>query len=91
MSKILHVDHSDDFATGGELGKSIMKETTIELESLISSLNLGSEKLPIEEFVQMAGEQIVDAQYNMVELVDLAWGGKFHLGLDLNEEQMEEQ
>jgi len=27
----------------------------------------------------------------MVELVDLAWGGKFHLGLDLNEEPMEEQ
>ena len=26
----------------------------------------------------------------MVELVDLPWGGEVHLGLDLNEEPMEE-
>jgi hypothetical protein len=62
MSKILHVDQSGgDFAMDGELEKSIMKETTIELDCLISSFTLGSEELPIEEFVQMAGEQIVDA------------------------------
>ena len=26
----------------------------------------------------------------MAKLVDLTWGGEFHLGLDLNKEQMEE-
>jgi hypothetical protein len=31
-------------------------------------------------------EEIVDVEYNMVELVDLAWGREFHLGLHLNEE-----
>jgi hypothetical protein len=32
---------------------------------------------------------IVDAKYNMVELVDLAQGRKTHSSLDLNEEPME--
>jgi hypothetical protein len=34
-------------------------------------------------------EEFVDVEYNMVELVDLAWGTKFYLGLFLNEEAME--
>ena len=42
--------------------------------------------MPIEEYVQLAGEEIVDAEYIKVELVDLAWGRETHLGLDLNEE-----
>jgi hypothetical protein len=49
-----------------------MKEATYELASLISSLNLGIEDLPIKEYVQLVGEEIVDAKYNIVELVDLA-------------------
>ena len=32
---------------------------------------------------------IVGVEYNMAKLVDLAWGRKIHLGLDLNEEPME--
>ena len=34
--------------------------------------------MPIEDYVQMAGEEIVDVEYNMVELVDLAWGKKIN-------------
>jgi hypothetical protein len=34
-------------------------------------LNIRSEELPNEEYVQLAGEEIGDAQYNMAELVDL--------------------
>ena len=56
------------------------------MASLISSLDLGNEELPIEKYVQLAGEKIVDAKYNMAELVDLAWGDNIHLGLDLKEE-----
>ena len=52
-------------------------------------MNLGSEELPIEEYVQLVGEEIVDAEYNMAELVDLAWEGETHLGSNLNEEPME--
>jgi hypothetical protein len=33
----------------------------IEMASLVSSLNLGSEEMLIEEYVQLAGEKIVDA------------------------------
>ena len=80
MSKSLHVDQSGDFAMDNELQKSTMKETTNELESLISSLNLGSEELPIEEFVQLAEEKIVGAQYNVVELVELIRGWKNPFG-----------
>ena len=89
MSKILLADWSVNFAMDDEREKLRMKEATNELASLISSLNLGSEEMPIEEYVQLAGEEIVDAKYNMAELVDLAWGREIHLGLDLNEEPME--
>jgi hypothetical protein len=39
--------------------------------------------------MQLVGEEIVDAEYKMVELMDMAWGGEVHLGLDLNEELLE--
>jgi len=58
MSKILPLDRthrSVGFAMDGEHEKSRMKEGVIELASLISSLNLGSEELPTEEYVQFAG------------------------------------
>ena len=43
-----------------------MKEGTSELANLISSLNLGNDKMPIEEYLQWVGEEIVDAKYNKV-------------------------
>ena len=41
----------------------------------------GTEEMPIEEYVQLVGEEIVDIVYNMVELVDLAWRRETHLSL----------
>ena len=35
--------------------------------------------MPIEEYIKLAREEIVDAKYNMVELVDLAWGREVKL------------
>ena len=61
-----------------------MKEATNELANLISSLNLGSEDMLIEEYVQLVGKEIVDTKYIMDELVDLAWGREIHLGSNLN-------
>jgi hypothetical protein len=52
-------------------------------------VNLESEELPIDEGMQLVGEEIVDAEYKMVELMHMAWGGEIHLGLDLNEELLE--
>ena len=43
----------------------------------------------IEEYVQFTREEIVDAEHNMAQLVDLAWCREVFLGLDLNEEPME--
>ena len=44
-----------------------MKEATNELASLISSLHLGSEKMPIQEYVQLAWEESIDTKNIMVE------------------------
>jgi hypothetical protein len=64
----------------GEHEKLRMKEATNELASFISSLNLGSKELPIEEYVQLAEGKVIDVEYNMVELVDLAWTRKNPFG-----------
>ncbi len=49
-----------------------MKDATNELANVMSSLNFGSEEMLIKEYVQQVGEKIVDAEYNMAKLVDLA-------------------
>jgi len=67
---------SAGFAMDEEHEKSRMKDVANELANLISSLNLRSEEMLIEEYVQLVGEEIVDAKCNMVELMDLAWGGE---------------
>ena len=62
MSKILPIDWSANFAMNDKREKSRMKEATNELASLISSRNIGSEEImPIEEYVQLVGEDIVHA------------------------------
>ena len=73
MSKILLGDWSADFAICDEHEKSRMKDVANRLASLVSSLSLGREEMPIEEYVQLAWEEIVDAEHITVELVDLAW------------------
>ena len=83
MSKIILAYQSVNFAVDDECEKSRMKEATNELASLISSFNLGSGDIPIEKYVQLAREKIVNAKYDMVELVDLAWGREIHVDLDL--------
>jgi hypothetical protein len=35
-----------------------------------TSLSLGNEETPIERYAQLAGKNIVDAKYNMHELVN---------------------
>ena len=62
MFNILHANWSADFAMDDEHGKSRMKDVKKKLASLISSLNLGSEEMLVEEYVQLAREEIVDAE-----------------------------
>ena len=54
MSKILLADQSVNFAMEHEREKSRLKEATNGLASLVSSLNLQTESMPIEEYVQLA-------------------------------------
>ena len=54
------------------------------------SFHLGSDEMHVEMRMQLVKEEIVDAKYNMAKLVDLGQGSEVHLGLDLNEEPMEE-
>ena len=49
-----------------------MKDASNELASFNISLNLESEEMLIEEYV--AGEEIVDAKYNMIELGGFGMG-----------------
>ena len=49
----------------------------------------GTQEMHVEEYVQLVGGEIVDIEYNMVELVHLAWCREIHLALDLNEEPTE--
>ena len=49
----------------------------------------GSEEMHVEEYVHWARGEIVDAKYNMVEQVDLAWGREIHLGFYLHKEPTE--
>ena len=89
MSKILPDNWNADLAMDDKREKLRMKEATNEMASLKSSLNLESDEMPIENYGQQVGDNIVDVENIMVELVDLAWGGENHLGLDLNEEPIE--
>ena len=73
MSNNLHANWSANSVMDDEHEKSRMKDVKNKLASLISSLNLGSEEMLVEEYV-LAGEEIVDAKYTMPELVDLVWG-----------------
>ena len=66
MSKTSLADRTANFAMEYECEKSRMIEATNELASLISSLHLGSVEMPIEEYVQLVGEEIVDTKYSMM-------------------------
>ena len=63
----------------GESHKLRMKGVENELASLIL-FESWKWKMPIKEYVQWQERKIVDDEYNMVELVDLAWVREFHLG-----------
>ena len=46
-------------------------------------------KCLLNHVVQLAREKIIDAKYNVAELVDLTWEKEIHLDLYLNEKPME--
>ena len=55
------------------------------MASLISLLNLGSKEMFIDKYVQLRWDEIVDEEYSIDELVDLAEGREIQLGSYLKE------
>jgi hypothetical protein len=65
-----------------------MRKATNKVASLNFSLNLGREEMLIESCVQLAREKIVDAKYNVAELVDLTWEKRNPFGFIFDEEPL---
>jgi hypothetical protein len=80
----LPLDWSADFANEDQRGKSRLIKESKDLVLLISKLHLGSDEMPFEAYVVMEGEGIIEAEYCMSELVDMALGQRIEpASLDL--------
>jgi hypothetical protein len=83
----LPLDWSADFANEDQREKSRLFKESEDLALLISKLQLGSDEMPFEEYVVMEGEDIIEAEYCMSELVDMALGQRIEpASLDLTAE-----
>ena len=72
--EILPPDWSADFANEDQREKSRLIKESEDMALLISKLQLGSDEMPFEENVVMEGEDVIEAEYCMSELVDIALG-----------------
>ena len=59
MSKILLADLTVDFVMDHEDENLRMKEAKMKLVSLSSSLNLGSEEMHVQEYVQLTRDKLL--------------------------------
>ena len=71
-SGILPPYWSAGFANEDQREKSRLIKEFEDIALLISKLQLGSYEMPFEEYVVMEGEDIIEAEYCMSELVDTA-------------------
>ena len=67
-------DWSADFANDDQREKSRLIKESKDLALLISKLQLGSDEMSFEEYVVMEGEDIIEVEYCMSELVDMTLG-----------------
>jgi hypothetical protein len=61
-----------------------MREQSHELGALISKLRLGDDEMSFETYIQMEGEEIIELELSIDELVDVALGINHAQGFDLN-------
>jgi hypothetical protein len=61
-----------------------MQEETHELGALISKLRLGDDDMLFETYIQMEGEDIIELELSIDELVDAALGINHAQGFDPN-------
>ena len=74
MAHILPTTWNVDFALVDEMKKNRMREESDELGSLFSKLQLGDDDMSIETYIPIEGEEIVELELSIGELVDVALG-----------------
>ena len=84
MARILHVTWNVDFALIDEREKNRMQKESYELGALISKLRSGGDEMSIETYIQMEGEENIELELSIDELVDVALGADYAQDFDLN-------
>ena len=84
MTRILPATWNVDFALVDEREKNRMQEESYERGTLITKLRLGDDKMSIKTYIQMEGEEIIELQLSIDELVDVALGISYAQGFDHN-------
>jgi hypothetical protein len=63
-----------------------MRKVSNEFDALISKLQLDNDEMSIETYIQMEGENIIELEMSIDELVDAVLGINQAQGFDLNVE-----
>ena len=84
MAHILPATWNVDFALVDEREKNRLQEELDELGALVSKLRLGNDKMSIETYIQMEGEDIIELELSNDELVDICLGINYAQGFNLN-------
>jgi hypothetical protein len=84
MVRILPTTWNVDFALVDEREKNRMREGLAELGAMISKLRLDDDEMSIKTYTQMKGEEIIELELSIDELVDVALGINYAQGFDLN-------
>jgi hypothetical protein len=74
----------DDFALVDERERNRMQKESDELGALISKLQLGDDEMSIETYIQIEGEENLELELSIDELVDATLGTNYVQDFDLN-------
>ena len=83
MARVLLATWNVDFALVDEREKNGMQEVSDEFGALISKLRLGDGGMSIETYIMMKGEEIIELELSIDELLDVALGINMHKALIL--------
>jgi hypothetical protein len=84
MAHILLTTWNVDFSLVDKRGKNILQEESNEHGALISKLRLGDDEMSIEIYIHMEGEENIELELSVDELVDVALGVNYAQGFDLD-------
>jgi len=82
--RILSPHWNANLAMENEREKVRMVKESEELAALIAQLKLGDAELPLQDFVDIAGEECIEAEYGTNDLVNLAFENGLTMAHDFN-------